>query len=58
MERRSFLGCGALAGAAAIVPGGSRDAEAGPEPSPAFDVPAFELDETTVDSPAEADGRG
>ncbi len=50
MERRSFLGCGALAGAAAIVPGGSRDAEAGPEPSPAFDVPAFELDETTVDS--------
>ena len=49
MERRSFLGCGALAGAAAIVPGGPREAEAGPEPK-AFDVPPFELDETTVAS--------
>ena len=49
MERRSFMGCGALAGAAAIVPGGSRDAEAGPGPK-AFDVPPFELDETTVAS--------
>ena len=58
MERRSFLGCGALAGAAAIVPGGSRDAEAGPGPNEVFDVPAFELDETTVASLQKRDGRG
>jgi amidase len=46
MERRSFLGCGALAGAAAIATGGDGKAEAG-EPKPEG-VPAFELDETTV----------
>ena len=39
-----------------IVPGGSRDADAGPA-APAFDVPAFELEEATV-AAAEADGLG
>ncbi|MFI4944570.1 MAG: hypothetical protein ACHP85_14985, partial [Burkholderiales bacterium] len=43
MERRSFLGCGALAGVGALsgVPG----AEAAAAP---VDVPAFELDEVSV----------
>jgi amidase len=49
MERRSFLGgCGALAGAAAVVPGGGRDARADGEPRRTFEVPAFELDEVPV----------
>jgi amidase len=46
MERRSFLGCGALAGAAAVVPAGAGGAESG-EPRP-VDVPAFELEEATL----------
>ncbi|HEX9186266.1 MAG TPA: hypothetical protein VGB87_04290, partial [Vicinamibacteria bacterium] len=46
MQRRSFLGCGALAGAATVVPGGAGSAAA-EEPKP-FDVPAFELEEATV----------
>jgi amidase len=42
MKRRSFLGCGGAAGAAALVGAGGR-AEAGPAA-----VPPFELDEVTV----------
>ena len=46
MDRRGFLGCGAVAGAAAIV----RGAEASqPHPPKAqTDIPAFELDEVTL----------
>ena len=43
MERRGFLGCGALAGVGALA--GLSDAEA---PSTPVDIPAFELDEVSV----------
>ena len=43
MERRSFLGCGALAGVGALA--GLPDSEAASAP---VDVPAFELDEVSV----------
>ena len=42
MNRRGFLGCGALAGAGALT--GSPAAEA----SPPLEVPAFEFDEATL----------
>jgi amidase len=48
VDRRSFLGCGALAGAAAL--GAATVASVGPaDAAPAaVDVPAFEFDEATV----------
>ena len=52
MKRRGFLGCGALAGAANLVPGrlaGSEQPVVGQPAAPsAFDVPPFELQETTI----------
>jgi amidase len=53
MKRRGFLGCGTLAGAASLVPG-ARRADAGlpaagqQSVAPSFEVPPFELDETTI----------
>ncbi len=46
MNRRGFLGCGALAGAAALA--GEVDASQPHAPKAPADVPAFELDEVTL----------
>jgi amidase len=48
IDRRSFLGCGALAGVVALGGPSVKPGEAADGPPAAGDVPAFEFDEATV----------
>src|SRR5262245_8597916 len=54
MDRRRFLGSGALAGAAALVP----RAAAPHEPVPRADAPPFEFEEATLEALQERMGQG
>jgi amidase len=46
--RRPFLGCGLLAGAAALAPAQRAGADAPAEPSARFEPPPFEFEEATI----------